>query len=594
MDSTLENVNFFGTDGIRGKTDTVSLTWMDALKLFRKSAVITPSLIELAVLSFTTLIGGTAASTYVTGSDGRDAVNDNAFVRAMDNAFAAGGATVYSLGTVPTPAVPQYQLLHGCRGAAMLTASHNPSNQNGIKFFVNGKKLLPEGEISDIRLSRIMYEKALAASKSGSSPVSGKSSSTGPVVQAEPANMILDTLEKNIPYSRMKGMNFILDTAAGAWTRYADAFFAGHGLCCRRISEDEKGYNINRNCGVAEIEGHEKYTRAQIPYSPAIVRTLFENPSSYGIVTDGDGDRGMLLKYDAAADCVRVYDGDEEAYLILGLLDRSGRLAPASTIVCTLESDIMASVSFAGRFGCRSLITDVGDKWICNCADPALSIGFESSGHVIIPMPLQNGQTLLSGNGLLTAALTALALEEGLESFERGFSGTYYTYFVDKHLFAEGTALFDEDASMLSAALGSALASAPAAIRDGLTFERRFFKDRNVLSCAVLKDGMTVALIVSRNSGTEDKNAVYLKCVPSLTDVLRPVAEALTARHRQAMRNADRPETAVARTILNAIASTGRFALTEEQKKDPLTTSVLHALERERQIKGDGTVFVSF
>ncbi|MBR6235342.1 MAG: hypothetical protein IKR01_05805, partial [Spirochaetales bacterium] len=353
----LEGMNFFGTDGIRGKTDTADLSYMDALVLFKKKAVITPALIDLSVRAFVRLIGGTGSDIYVTGSDGRDSVTGNAFVNAMNNAFASTGARVDYLGVVPTAAVPQYQLENSCLGAAMLTASHNPSNQNGIKFFYQGRKLLPEGELGDLRLSSIMLEIAKAEER----PAKERA---GNIHLEDPADMILKMLEDNIPVSGMRNMHFILDVAAGAWTRFADMFFSGNGLVFTRISADPEGHNINRSCGVAEIEGHESYTRLQIPYAPKIIRALFENPESYGIVTDGDGDRGMLLKYDALSDTVRVYDGDEEAFLIMGLLSRKNQ--SNGHIVCTLESDIMASVSFSESFGSQSVITDVGDKWICN------------------------------------------------------------------------------------------------------------------------------------------------------------------------------------------------------------------------------------
>ena len=583
MDKSLAGINFFGTDGIRGKTDTAELSYMDALHLFRRSAVITPALIDLAVRAFVRLIGGNAQHCFVTGSDGRDAVTGNAFVNAMNNAFASCGGSVSYLGVVPTPAVPQYQIEHGCLGAAMLTASHNPSNQNGIKFFYNGKKLLPEGKLGDIAVSAMMLE---IASETTSPALSAGS---GTVKQVDATDMLLKILISNIPAASMKEMHFFLDTAAGAWTRYADRFFSGNGIPSTRISADEEGHNINRSCGVAEIEGHESYTRAQIPYSPLIVRTLFEHPSSYGLVMDGDGDRGMLLRYDRDTDCVKVYDGDEEAFLIMGLLKKQGKLGRGGTIVCTLESDIMSSVSFAETFGCKAVITDVGDKWICNCNLDDLSIGFESSGHVILPVKLEDGQVLLSGNGLLTSALAAIAFNSGCPSFSRGFSRTSYTYYVNKQLFCSGSELFSSDAVLLEKELGSALSG-----HSGLSFFRREFKDRNVLAFQVVRDGLTVALIVSRNSGTEDKNAVYLKCTPDLTDNLLPVADKLVARHREVMRNESLPEMKIVKEILSALDKDGSYTVSAEQSRNTMFTAVLHALEREGRIKGDGTTYVPF
>lgn len=575
MDGKMKGINYFGTDGIRGKTEVQELSFLDAINLFRQKAVITPALIELAAKAFAKLIGATSESVFVSGSDGRDSVTGNTFVNALNRGFSTNRSKVLYLGVVPTPTVPQFQLENGCLGGAMLTASHNPSNQNGIKFFYKGKKLLPEGSIGDKSLSALMFQIAKQEQFPAKEDVT--------VEKVDSMASVIGTLRKNVPTDLLKDAHFIVDTAAGAWTRYADEFFSTAGLKFTRISEDEKGFNINRNCGVAEIEGHDFYHREDIPYSPAIVRILFENPQAYGIVTDGDGDRGMLLRYDSHTDSVRVYDGDDESFLILGLFEKTGKKVNGSTIVCTLESDIMASVSFAKQFNCKTVITDVGDKWISSCGISDYTIGFESSGHVIIPMKLDCAETLHSGNGLLTALLTAAAIEVGCNTFDRGFSKTFYTYFVDKTLFGRDTALFVEDSELLAKALSEAISGIA-----GLSIQERRFKDDNVLAYEVLRNRMTIALVVSRNSGTEDKNAVYLKCVPELAEVLKPVEQQLAMRHRERMRNHSHPDMEIASLILDEIRKQGQFVVPEQQHSDTRLISVLHALEREDRIKGDG------
>ena len=574
----LDGINFFGTDGIRGKVSAQETSPLSSLDLFLSETVITPTLITLAVKAFVRMVGGNASSVFATGSDGRDSVTDNALVNAMNNAFASCGADVDYLGVVPTPIVPLHQLEHNCLGAAMLTASHNPSNQNGIKFFIDGRKLLPEDKMGDYTLSALMVEIARSEEKHSCKP--------GSIRTVDCSKRVADLMDSCVQASRMRDIHFIIDTAAGAWTRYADAFFSRNGIPFERVSADEKGYNINSHCGVAEIEGHESYTREQAEYAPLIVKKLFENPLSYGIVTDGDGDRGMLLKYDEPSDCVKVYDGDEESFLVLSLMKAEGKVPAGSCVVHTLESDIMASVSFAKEFGCRAVITDVGDKWICNCPEKNIVIGFESSGHVIIPLEAA-GKPYLSGNGLLTAAMAALALKEGHHSFVRGFSKTWYTYFVDKALFAAGTDLWNEDSALINSLISKELAK-----KSGYSYEIRHFMDKNVLAFQVLQDGLTVALLISRNSGTEDKIAVYLKSINDLVPSLRPIAQALADNHRAKMRNPKRKEAGVAASVMEAIAKDGKFELTEEQAKDPMMNSVLHALEREGQIKGNGKVFV--
>ena len=161
---------------------------------------------------------------------------------------------------------------------------------------------------------------------------------------------------------------------------------------------------------------------------------------------------------------------------------------------------------------------------------------------------------------------------------------TFYSYFVDKHLFGRETSLFKSDSEMLFAKLKEV-------VKD--TYHERRFKDNDVLAYEVVRDGLTVALIVSRNSGTEDKNAVYIKCIPELVDTLRPVAESLARRHREKMRNHELQELKIANEILDQIKAKGEFVISEEQHSDTRLISVIHALEREDLIKGDGTRFTS-
>ena len=97
----LDGINFFGTDGIRGKVSTQEVSPLDSLDLFLSETLITPTLIDLAVRAFVRMVGGNASSTFATGSDGRDSVTGNALVDAMNKAFASCGGNVDYLGVVP-------------------------------------------------------------------------------------------------------------------------------------------------------------------------------------------------------------------------------------------------------------------------------------------------------------------------------------------------------------------------------------------------------------------------------------------------------------------------------------------------------------
>jgi len=161
----MARVNYMGTDGIRGKviTSTVqrSCTNKNCIDYFLNNNAFTPELVELASFSFAKLLLDKnivkTGDTAVIGNDGRDIVYDWVLNYSVRSGFTKAGLNVLDLGIVPTGIIPWKSLQLGHRAAACLTASHNPSNQNGIKFFIDGKKLVPENEIGDYALSAYMH-----------------------------------------------------------------------------------------------------------------------------------------------------------------------------------------------------------------------------------------------------------------------------------------------------------------------------------------------------------------------------------------------------------------------------------------------------
>ncbi|MCL2783713.1 MAG: hypothetical protein FWD80_07080, partial [Propionibacteriaceae bacterium] len=148
---TLARVNFMGTDGLRGRV--VPKVVGNCIDAFLQENAFTPDLAELMAFAFARLLLDkqmvAPGDTVVIGNDGRDLAYDWVFNSAVRSGFTKAGLNVLDLGVVPTPFVPWTSLRLGHTAAACLTASHNPSNQNGIKFFIDGKKLLPQGDVGD-------------------------------------------------------------------------------------------------------------------------------------------------------------------------------------------------------------------------------------------------------------------------------------------------------------------------------------------------------------------------------------------------------------------------------------------------------------
>jgi len=227
-------------------------------------------------------------------------------------------------------------------------------------------------------------------------------------------------------------------------------------------------------------------------------------------------------------------------------------------------------------------MVDVGDKWIC-CQNPEeMAIGFESSGHVIIPCQIEGNsklseKTLLSGNGLLTSLMTIVSLEKGMQTFEKGYSDTFYTYFVNKNLFYKESKLWKEDEKLIKESL---------ALDKRLSYKQLQMKDPNVLTFSILFEGKTCALLFSRNSGTEDKNAVYLKCRKGFEDRFLSLAKALSLQHCKYMKDKRRNEVTCENKIMETIDKKG-FAVKADLKADfdsGIIESAFHALVKERII----------
>lgn len=620
---SLSRFSFMGTDGMRGKVFTDDISALEALNLFTQKNVLSGKIVSLAVKAFVRMLEknevAKCGDTFCTGNDGRDAAADWKLTSCMNSSFLDCGMNVDDIGTTPTPYVPLYMLENNLRGGAMLTASHNPSNQNGIKFFLDGKKLLNEGEFGAYALSAYMYEIALEENLANMA----NSDCTGSFVN--PANLatsvktgttrLVDYSERRKSFlkeflpsnftSELKISTIFIDAANGSWTDTVTSFLEENGVPFVLTSAMPTGANINAGCGVAEIEGHESYSSRDIPAAPEIVKAVYikgtETPSHeakqvFGIAVDGDGDRGFVLQYKKETDSVKVYDGDEEAFLIATFMKATEMHAKAENAepnaaeeprkaVCTVESDVMAPVSMKETLNTECDIVDVGDKWICNYPEDKLLIGFESSGHVIIPCKTSTPtgeKTLLSGNGMLTAIYTILSLLDGNKSFERGFSKTYYTYFVNKNLFYPDCEIWNKDVEIIERGFETILKNAKNGAK--LTIKRTAFKDPDVLAYSVYEDDMQTALLFSRNSGTEDKNAVYLKCRPALKDLLLPIADELCAHHRETMRNETTTEFQLIQKAEKLFAEKGCLEENDLTDDIQLAQSVLHALEREGRV----------
>ena len=607
--------SFMGTDGMRGKVCTQRFEGLETLRKYLVENLISLSLLELSALAFIRMLkeynkeqtedldkSQNESLKICFGNDSRDKATGWILRDSLIDVFAKNGVEVINLDVIPTPYVPHYMLCNDIKGGAVLTASHNPSNQNGIKYFLDGKKLLSDGEHGDYILSAYMYEAALNLTDSIGSPnpsevypseASTTSISPSPrVTTLNYSDQAVKFLENTIVSQNIAELakcRIIIDTANGAWSECAVKFVSKNKINAKIINCEPKGENINHNCGVAEIEGHSFFAKEDLISSPEIIQLVYEEGKNsaaavYGIAVDGDGDRGFVLKYDSEKDGVIVYDGDAEAYLIASLSKAACNCDTTNKqAVFTIESDLMVSLEMQDKFNLTPKMVDVGDKWIC-CQNPEeMSIGFESSGHVIIPCTitpnnsLSSNKTLLSGNGLLTAFMTIISLQKGNLPFEKGYSNTFYTYFVNKNLFYNGSDLWKKDEALIKETIA----------RDKtLSLKQIQMRDPNVLVFNIIYQGKICALLFSRNSGTEDKNAVYLKCRKGFEDRFLPLANELSLQHCKNMKDNTREEVICENKIMETIDKKG-FAVKADLDSafdSGIIESAFHALVKEKLI----------
>jgi len=416
-----------GTDGIRREVRLAASAACRGLtpqEAFERRGFITEEFMELYAYCHTRALkkneGGPLE--IVIGWDPRDA--SGKFTRRVVAGVRKAGATARVLGTVPTPLVPLYMLYKNAAGGFMVTASHNPKDQNGIKTFLafRGMKLLPD---NDIVLTRDVLKADYG--KIARLPALGQQLNNRKEALALFTRFSLD--EENAwtnppggPRVTFEDVVLVVDPANGALCGIAAEVFRAMGFG-RVIEENgEPGENVNLKSGVADLEGHHRITRSEVtgaaaPFAGhAAIQRLFalgkKNAAAIkrgrmrlaGAVFDADGDRFYRLDYDPKDDQLIVSSGDETAFLQASYLMATDPARYRGALyINTVESDLNAAVA-ARRLGFDALLTPVGDKWILLAISKMLARArHQVLGAKNIPAQLRAEIKALSGKGVLDA-----------------------------------------------------------------------------------------------------------------------------------------------------------------------------------------------
>ena len=420
-----------GTDGIRAIVDTKEVDLYQSLIEFTNNTLLTPRFCYLYISSFIELALSNELYKNLThiafGEDGRDYYQGSPLKKSIHQALSDMGITMVDLGIIPTPYVAQYTAEYHSL-AIMLTASHNPPQYNGIKLFVDGKKLYPNGEMGEHKLSALVLERSTRKEISRNYLIT-------PILFNTKNLYLKNLLEacKNISSEVFKECPLLIDCANGAASSIFSEILDISSIPFISIAGTQKQNTINYDSGVAILEDLEQ----SVSYSenlPSTVKRLFKEArsrkvfSAYAAILDGDGDRAFLLQYKKIekenSDRVLIYNGDSLGYIICALYNEKEDKKPL--FVHTIESDFSLQKRIKQDLNIETSYTCVGDRWVVDriTSSGNYGIGCEKSGHVVFPLPLENNSVLYSGNGMLSAlyALSYLLDHKSFIPFSEGYN----------------------------------------------------------------------------------------------------------------------------------------------------------------------------
>lgn len=349
---------YFGTDGIRGR---IGSAHMNAAFVLRLGAAIGQVLGR----------GGQRVRVLI-GKDTR--ISGYMLESALEAGLSAVGADVVLLGPLPTPAVAYLTRTQGASAGIVVSASHNPFEDNGIKLFAaNGEKFPDSAELE--------IEAALDAGFD-----------TVPASALGKAERLSDAAGRYVEFVKstlggpalapLRGLSVVFDGAHGAGYRVGPAVLRELGLDVHSIGVTPDGLNINAGCGATHLD--------------ALQHTVRERSAALGIALDGDGDRLMLVSASG-----RVVDGDDLLYLLA--VDGQHRGWLRGPVVGTLMTNYGIEQALCER-GLRFLRAKVGDRYVHELLHAEGGVlGGESSGHLLLL------HLATTGDGLMSA-LQALAL----------------------------------------------------------------------------------------------------------------------------------------------------------------------------------------
>jgi phosphoglucosamine mutase len=379
----------FGTDGIRGEAGRFPLD------------PATVSAIGFSLASHLAGLGDTPK--IVIGRDTRE--SGEAIEQSLIQGAVRAGAKCLSAGVITTPGVAFLTRKLAASAGVVISASHNPYQDNGIKIFA------PSGQKMDDSVERrIEADIHSKNGRAGASPSSGLVLPINRTSQEEWLAPALPELKDKLRHEylsflaedigkdlNLAGLTIVIDCANGASSALAPVLFSQLGANVIAINATPDGRNINLNCGSLHID--------------SLREKVVQERADLGVAFDGDADRSLFVDGDG-----NFVDGDATLWALATYLQAHGRLKD-DVVVATVMSNIGLEIALRSA-GIRLVRTDVGDKYVLEeLLRLGASLGGEQSGHIILP------ELSLAGDGMITTLCLLRALRESSKTLAEMTAG---------------------------------------------------------------------------------------------------------------------------------------------------------------------------
>src|ERR1700752_211763 len=365
----------FGTDGIRGEAGKFPLD---------------PTTVTAIGFSLASHLAERDANPQII--IGRDTRESGASIEhSLIEGTSKAGVECLSAGVITTPGVALLTRKHKASAGVVISASHNPYQDNGIKIFA------PSGQKMDDSVERMIEADIFAQTEPPSSTQSIPPPSSPELedkLQQEYLSFLADEIGRDL---NLEGLRMVIDCANGASSALAPVLFARLGAKVLAINASPDGQNINRDCGSLHID--------------SLRQRVVDQKADLGVAFDGDADRSLFI--DNKGDFV---DGDATLWALAAHLQSHGKLKD-NTVVATVMSNIGLEIALRSA-GIRLVRTDVGDKYVLEeLLRLGESLGGEQSGHIILP------ELSLAGDGMITALCLLRALRESRQTLAEMTAG---------------------------------------------------------------------------------------------------------------------------------------------------------------------------